>query len=50
MQLIQALLLGPGERVKRCSSHRVFPVFPIAPQFLPTPSSIAKMKSRSKEL
>jgi hypothetical protein len=52
MQLIQALLLGPDERVKRCSSHRAFPVsavFPIIPQFLPTPRSIAKMKPSGKE-
>src|SRR5712671_4217265 len=52
MQLIQALLLGPDERVKRCSGHWAFPVspvFPIAPQFLPTPRSIAKMKPSGKE-
>jgi len=52
MQLIQALLLGPDERVKRCSGHWAFPVspvFPIAPQFLPTPRSIAKMKPPGKE-
>src|SRR6266566_4951748 len=46
------LLPGPDERVKRCSSHRaspVSPLFPTAPQFLPTPRSIAKRKPTDKE-
>src|SRR6266567_8021692 len=45
MQLIQALLLGPDERVKRCSGHWAFPVspvFPITPQFLPTREEYSK--------
>ena len=40
VELVQALIGGPDERVKRDSGHMVFLVsalFPTAPSFLPTP-------------
>jgi hypothetical protein len=53
VQLIEALLLGPGERVKRDSRHTAFLVsvlFPTALSFLPTPRSIPKKRPAGKVL
>jgi hypothetical protein len=52
VQLIEALLGGPDERVKRGSRHRAFLVsalFPTAFSFLPTPQSIPERRPAGKE-
>jgi hypothetical protein len=52
VQLVEALLFGPDQCVKRCSGHRTFPVsalFPTTLQFLPTPRSIPKRRLTGKE-
>src|SRR2546429_9604776 len=52
VQLIEALIGGPDERVKRSSRHMAFLVsvlFPTAFSFLPTPRSIPKMRPTGKE-
>src|SRR2546421_12781631 len=52
VQLVEALLFGPAQGVKRCSGHRTFLVsalFPTTLQFLPTSGSIPKRRLTGKE-
>jgi hypothetical protein len=52
VQLIEALLGGPDERVKWDSRHMAFLVsalFPTTVSFLPTPRSIPKKRPTGKE-
>jgi hypothetical protein len=52
VQLVEALLFGPDQGVKRYSSHRTFllsALFPTTLPFLPTPGSIPKRRLTGKE-